>query len=34
MILLTVAFAGLLLLAVHSFKRRERLNARGELIAA
>ena len=34
MIVLTVLFAGLLLLAVRSFKRRERMNARGEILAA
>ena len=34
MVLLIVSFAALLLLAVRSLKRRERLNARGELIAA
>jgi len=34
MIALTVLLAGLLLLAVRSFKRRERMNARGEVLAA
>ena len=34
MVVLTLAFAGLLLVAVQSFKRRERMNARGELLAA
>ena len=34
MVLLTLAFAGLLLVAVRSFKRRERMNARGEILAA
>jgi hypothetical protein len=34
MILLTLAAVGLLLLAAHSFKRRERMNARGEVLAA
>jgi hypothetical protein len=34
MIVLTLLFAGLLLLAVRSFKRRERMNARGEMLAA
>jgi ABC-type transport system substrate-binding protein len=34
MVVLTLAFAGLLLLAVQSFKRRERMNARGELLPA
>ncbi|MCK9686484.1 ABC transporter substrate-binding protein [Scleromatobacter humisilvae] len=34
MVVLTLAFAGLLLLAVQSFRRRERLNARGELLPA
>lgn len=34
MILLTLALVGLLLLAVRSFKRRERMNARGEVLAA
>ena len=34
MMALTVVFAGLLLLAVRSFKRRERMNARGEILAA
>jgi ABC-type transport system substrate-binding protein len=33
MVLLTVAFAGLLLVAARSFKRRERMNARGEILA-
>jgi ABC-type transport system substrate-binding protein len=34
MIVLTLVFAGLLLLALRSFKRRERMNARGEILAA
>jgi len=34
MIVLTLVFAGLLWLAVHAFRRRERMNARGELLAA
>jgi ABC-type transport system substrate-binding protein len=34
MILLTLLFAGLLLLALRSFKRRERMNARGEVLVA
>ena len=34
MVVLTLAFAGLLLVAVQSFKRRERMNARGELLPA
>ena len=34
MIVLTLLVAGLLLIAVRSFKRRERMNARGEVIAA
>jgi len=34
MIALTLLFAGLLLLAVRSFKRRERMNARGEVLLA
>jgi ABC-type transport system substrate-binding protein len=34
MIVLTLAFAGLLWLAVHAFRRRERMNARGEPLAA
>ena len=34
MLLLTLALAGLFLLAARSFKRRERLNARGEVLAA
>ena len=33
MVLLTLAFAGLLMLALRSFKRRERMNARGEILA-
>ena len=33
-VLLTLAFSGLLLVAVRSFKRRERMNARGEILAA
>ena len=34
MIVLTLVFACLLWLAVHAFRRRERMNARGELLAA
>ena len=34
MILLTLLFAGLLMLALRSFKRRERMNARGEVLVA
>jgi hypothetical protein len=34
MVLATIALAGLLWLAVHAFRRRERMNARGELLAA
>ena len=34
MVLLTLALVGLLLLAARSFKRRERMNARGEVLAA
>ena len=34
LVLLTLAFAGLLLVAVRSFKRRERMNARGEVLVA
>ena len=33
MVLMLVAFAALMLLAVHSFRRRERMNARGEVLA-
>jgi len=34
MILLTLVFAGLLLVALRSFKRRERMNARGQVLPA
>jgi ABC-type transport system substrate-binding protein len=34
MVVLTLAFAGLLLVAVQAFRRRERMNARGELLPA
>jgi hypothetical protein len=34
MILLTLSLAGLLVLAMHSFRRRERMNARGQAVAA
>ena len=34
LILLILVFAGLLLLAARSFKRRERMNARGEILVA
>jgi ABC-type transport system substrate-binding protein len=34
LVLLTLAFAGLLLVAARSFKRRERMNAHGEILVA